>query len=383
MLKTGMTNILSRKPRESAATSLDLHEKIREVSHRLRIWFFDSSTPFRSRSNCRSYTGTFEICSRYLRASAALAITLSSAACSPKGHVTEPTFESDQYTFTSPKQAVTTLKAALDKGDTSELSRIFGPLSTDIISSGDPVADQQSFRAFANRMDENVEIIERPNQNPTQKNQELAFLYVGDSGYPFPIVLHKRANGWRFDTAVGKEELINRRIGRNEIKAIDAAQEIIRAQYRYRTQHAREGYPGQYAERIVSTQGRRDGLFWKSQSSAPSDSRGQPLVSANSSGGSNLPNWDERSYYGYRFVILKGQGPQARGGSMSYVDDKGRLSKGFGLLAFPVKYGRSGVVTFVAGPDGVLYQKNLGPNTGEIAKRMTRVNPDLSWTPVR
>lgn len=310
-------------------------------------------------------------------------VILGVSACTPKGHVQAPTFESGQYTFTDPDQAVDALKDALKRDDTAELARIFGPQSGDMISSGDEVADRESFKAFAKRMDEKVDIVERINQNPTLKNQRLAFIYVGDLRYPFPIALHKRANGWRFDTAVGKEEVINRRIGKNELRAIDATDQIVQAQWSFYKWQAREGKPHQYARRFFSSPGQRDGLYWDAADGAAQSPLGAAIATASSEGYTVNQLKIARPFSGYRFAILKGQGPQARGGAMSYVDEKGRMSKGFGLVAYPAKYGESGVVTFVVGPDGIIYQKNLGPKTESIARKMTTVNPDLSWTPVR
>lgn len=310
-------------------------------------------------------------------------IMLSASACTPKGHVAQPTFESGQYTFTDPDQAVSMLKEALEKDDTATLARIFGPQSGDMISSGDEVADRESFRAFAKRMDEKVDIVETVNQNPLLKNQKLAFIYIGELRYPFPIALHKRANGWRFDTAVGKEEIINRRIGRNELRAIEASGRIARAQWSFYKWQAQEGKPRQYAQRFFSSPGKRDGLYWDDGSTATKSPLAAAIAAASAEGYTLDQLKSPRPFYGYHFAILKGQGPKARGGSMSYIDENGRMSKGFGVIAYPAKYGESGVVTFVTGPDGIIYQKNLGPKTESIARKITAVNPDLSWVPVR
>lgn len=309
--------------------------------------------------------------------------SLSFSACAPKGHVTIPTYESGQYTFTDPDQAVTVLEDALKRDNTAQLSRIFGPQSADLISSGDDIADKASFKAFAKLMEEKVDIVTTVNENPTLKNQQLAFLYVGDVRYPFPIALHKRANGWRFDTAVGKQEVINRRIGRNELRAIDAIGEIIHAQWNFFDDQAREGKPGQYARRLFSTQGKRDGLYWESAKGEVPSPLGSAIAAASADGYSIDQLQTTRPFYGYHFAVLKGQGPKARGGAMSYLDEKGNMSKGFGVVAYPAKYGESGVVTFITGPDGIIYQKNLGPKTESIARKITTVNPDLSWVPVR
>lgn len=318
---------------------------------------------------------------RTLSIAALLSFTV--AACAPKGHVTQPTFESGQYTFTTPTQAVAKLKTALESDDTAELARIFGPQSGDLISSGDDVADSQSFKAFAERMNDKVEIVEQVNQNPVLKNQRLAFVYVGERGYPFPIALHKRANGWRFDTAVGKEEFINRRIGRNEIRAIEAINRIVGAQRSFCEGHVSEGRTPQYASRLFSSPGKRDGLYWERGQGQPESPLAAAIARASSEGYTLDGLKNRQTYYGYHFEILEKQGPKARGGAMSYLDDKGRMTKGFSVLAYPAKFGESGVMTFVAGPDEMIYQKNLGPNTESLARKMTGINPDLSWIPVR
>jgi len=319
------------------------------------------------------------LCSLMLGAVVSIAVS----ACAPKGHVSIPTFQSGQYTFTDPKQAAATLKTALKNDDTGELARIFGPQSADLISSGDDVEDKASFKAFAERMNERVEIVERANQNPALKNQRLAFLYVGEKRYPFPIALHKRANGWRFDTAVGKEELINRRIGRNEIRAIQAMNRIVGAQRSFHKRSGQGGAPHQYAQRLFSSPGKRDGLFWDTANGQPTSPLGGAVATAVAEGYSVERLKDRKLYYGYHFVILSKQGPEARGGAINFIDGKGRMTKGFGVLAYPAKYGESGVMTFVVGPDGLVYQKNLGANTESIARKMTALNPGLSWIPVR
>jgi hypothetical protein len=311
------------------------------------------------------------------------ALVVGVTACSPKGHVSVPTFESGQYTFTNPKQAVAMLRDALQQDDTVALGKIFGPQSSGLISSGDDIADKASFKAFAQQMDENIDIVERENQNPACKNQQLAFLYVGEHRYPFPIALHKRANGWRFDTAVGKEEIINRRIGRNEIRAIEATQQIVRAQKSFYEQQGRQGPPAQYAQRLFSSPGKRNGLYWEKVEGQPVSPLGPAIAAASAEGYTIEQLKSPRPFYGYHFAILKKQGPGANGGTMNYVDEKGRMTKGFGLIAYPAKYGESGVMTFVTGPDGTIYQKNLGPKTESIARKITTVNPDASWIPLR
>ncbi len=305
--------------------------------------------------------------------------SLLAAGCAPKAQVSAPTLQNGQLTFRDPQQAVDVLKDAVDRQDREALNRIFGPQSQEMLSSGDDIDDVDEIKSFASAMDEGVTIRQEPNRNPSLKNRQLAFLEVGDSGYPFPIALHQQANGWRFDTAVGKQEIINRRIGRNEMKAIDTVHRYVVAQHAFSSMQERP----RFARTFFSSPGKHDGLYWEESPGAPMSPLG-PLVAAASVEGYTLNVLKSPlPYHGYHFAILGRQGPLARGGAMSYLDSKGEMTKGFGLVAYPANYGYSGVVTFVVGPDGIIYQKNLGPKTAKIAREMRSVNPDLSWVPVR
>lgn len=312
-----------------------------------------------------------------------LVLSLAATACAPKGHVTEPQFENGQYTFADPDQAADALKDAVEKQDKQELARIFGPQSGEVISSGDEYEDQETMRAFAKAMDEKVKVVETENANPALKNQQIAFLVVGDQEYPFPIAMFRQANGWRFDTEVGKHEIIDRRIGRNEIRAIKFLNEYVDAQNRYRAMTIKDGKPPQFARKFFSSPGKHDGLYWEEEKGKPMSPMG-PLVAAASDEGYSLNALKAPiPYDGYRFDILTRQGAKARGGAMSYLDGNGRMSRGFALIAYPAYYGVGGVVTFMVGPDGVIYQKNLGSKTTEIARTIQSFDPDLSWVPVR
>lgn len=313
----------------------------------------------------------------------AILLAVTASACTPRGVVSHPTFESGQYTFRDPDQAADSLRDAVEKQDQVALAKIFGPQSSDLISSGDEVADKEHLKAFAAQMDQGVDIIETSNQNPAQKNQRLAFLTVGAQHYPFPIALYRRANGWRFDTAVGKEEIIDRRIGRNEMKAIRVAHRYVQAQHEYRNLQAHEGKAPQFARRFFSTPGEHDGLYWESAQGAPASPLGAAVAAACTEGYSVKNLQTPKPFSGYHFAILTAQGAHARGGVMSYVDSKGKMSRGFALVAYPAAHGSSGVSTFLVGPDGIIYEKNLGPHTEKIAQSMTRFDPDLSWAPVR
>lgn len=307
----------------------------------------------------------------------------SATACTPAGHVSSPTFESGQYTFSTPSQAADALQEAVERQDREQLAKIFGPASADILSSGDDTEDRDALAAFAAAMDKGVEIQQAKNRNPALKNQQLAFLMVGKNQYPFPIALYKQANGWRFDTAVGKQEIIDRRIGKNEIRAIRSAQQYAAAQLAYRDLQRSEGKPAQFARKFFSSPGKRDGLYWEHREGEPLSPLGPLVAAASTEGYTDKDLSSPRPYNGYHFAILTRQGAHARGGAMSYIDGRGAMSRGFALIAYPARYGVSGVTTFLVGPDGIVYQKDLGPKTETIARRVVAFDPDLSWTPVR
>ncbi len=307
----------------------------------------------------------------------------SATACTPAGHVSSPTFESGQYTFSTPSQAADALQEAVERQDREQLAKIFGPASADILSSGDDTEDRDALAAFAAAMDKGVEIQQAKNRNPALKNQQLAFLMVGKNQYPFPIALYKQANGWRFDTAVGKQEIIDRRIGKNEIRAIRSAQQYASAQLAYRDLQRSEGKPAQFARKFFSSPGKHDGLYWEHHEGEPLSPLGPLVAAASTEGYTEKELSSPRPYNGYHFAILTRQGAHARGGTMSYIDGRGAMSRGFALIAYPARYGVSGVTTFLVGPDGIVYQKDLGPKTETIARRVVAFDPDLSWTPVR
>ena len=310
-------------------------------------------------------------------------LMLAAGACTPSGHVSAPRFENGQLTFRDPDQAADTLKEAVDQQDRETLTKIFGPESADILSSGDPIDDEDTLKAFAARMDDKLEIQQAVNQNPVLKNQQLAFLRVGKDGYPFPIAMYKQANGWRFDTTVGKHEIIDRRIGRNELRAIKTAHKFVVAQHDFWNMQIAEGKTPQFARKFFSSPGKHDGLYWEEQANKPMSPFGPLVAAASTEGYSVNVLKSPMPYHGYHFAILTRQGAKARGGAMSYLDGQGRMTKGFALVAYPARYGESGVTTFLVGPDGLVYQKNLGLKTDSIARSMRSFDPDLSWSPVR
>jgi hypothetical protein len=274
-------------------------------------------------------------------------------------------------TFATPQQAADALVAAADKFDVTALTEIFGPDGEDIVFSGEFAQDHKRAADFA------AEARGKTRVSVDPKTGNRAFLIVGNGDWPFPVPIVKRGQRWAFDSKAGRQELLYRRIGANELDAIAIARGYVDAQHEYALQK-REGYDvNQYAQRIVSTPGKQDGLAWQN----PDGTWGGPI-------GENIARAIEQGYtsgaepyHGYFFKILKGQGPAAPLGEMDFVV-KGVMIGGFALVAAPAEYGVTGVRTFMVSHDGVVYERDLGPETLDEFKRMERFNPDKSWSPV-
>jgi hypothetical protein len=275
-----------------------------------------------------------------------------------------------QMTFASPEEATTALVAAALAGNTTDLQRILGPSGRKLVHSGDRVADQEGREKFVSSYTQK-HVIEGRSDN-------TAILIIGADGWSFPIPLVKEGDVWRFDTKAGAEEILNRRIGRNELNAIQVCGAIVDAEHDYASKDRTGDGVLEYAQKFMSSPGKRDGLYWPA--SAGDESPIGPLVaSARAEGYEAQGAHGKRSpYHGYYYRILKQQGPDAPGGAYDYVVN-GHMIGGFALVAFPAKYGDSGVMTFIVDKDGVIYEKNLGPNTTALARRMTMFNPDGSW----
>jgi hypothetical protein len=273
-----------------------------------------------------------------------------------------------QQHFPSPEAAARALEAAARGSDPERLLGILGPESEEIVSSGDPVEDAAARKRFATAAAERTRI--------ERTSDAIAILHIGRDDWPLPIPIVHEAEGWRFDTAAGKEELLNRRIGRNELAAIAVSRAYVAAQKefaaRFRT----------YAQAFRSTPGKRDGLYWE-----PTDgdvSPLGPLVAAATAEGYRHGEGGEAPapYHGYFFRILTAQGAHAPGGARDYVKD-GQMTGGFALVAWPADHGSSGIMTFIVGQQGVVFQKNLGEGTADAAKAITAYDPDESWEPTR
>jgi hypothetical protein len=285
------------------------------------------------------------------------------------------TAKAKQKTFASPEEAVKALVDAMKAGDKAQLSAIFGPGSESVISSGDDVRDKTQRERFLKSYEE---------KNSLEKNGEnQAILQVGKDDWPLPIPIVRKGSAWSFDVKAGKEEILSRRIGRNELNVIDILHAYVDAQREYaaRDWDGDGVYP--YAQKFGSTPGKKDGLYWEAKEGEEASPFGPLAAQAAREGYSRkATNSGEKSpYEGYYFKILKAQGKHAPGGAYDYVV-KGNMILGFGLVAYPAKYGASGIMTFIVNQEGVVYQKDLGKSTAKKAEAMNRYDPDPTWKKV-
>lgn len=276
-------------------------------------------------------------------------------------------------TFATPEDAGNALQAAAKSGDQSALLGIFGPEAKELISSGDPVQDKNTVNSFAARYD----VMHRWRK----LDEGSQILLVGADNFPFPIPLKKSASGqWFFDTAAGKEEVLNRRIGHNELSVIDVCEAIVVAQGEYFSQTHDGAATKQYALKFISDPGRQNGLYWRSADGQPESPLGPQAAFATEEGYSVKPD-AHTPFHGYYFRMLLGQTDKASGGAKKYVVE-GKMVDGFAFVAYPAQYGNSGVMSFMINQDGVLLQKDLGKQTSEVAAAMTDFDPDSTWSRV-
>ena len=273
-----------------------------------------------------------------------------------------------QKEFDTPKQAADALIQVAETFDVAAAKEILGPDGEDIISSEDPVMDKNRATAFANKAKEKTSVeIDKQNRNQ-------AVLLVGNDNFPLPIPIVKQKGKWFFDTKVGREEILNRRVGANELNAIEICRGFVEAQHEYAVEKHDGSKVNQYAQRIISTPGKHDGLAWQNADGTWGGPVGEEVAKALEQG------YTERvqPYHGYYFKVLKGQGPAAPMGEMDFVVG-GAMIGGFALAAAPAQYRVTGVMTFIVGPDGVVYQKDLGPDTLKTFQSMDKYNPDKTW----
>jgi hypothetical protein len=273
--------------------------------------------------------------------------------------------------FASPGEAGKSLFDAAKSGNQEAIASIFGGGSKDLISTGNATEDKASLAGFAQA----YQVMNRWRK----LNDGSELLLVGADNQAFPIPLKSAAGQWYFDAAAGKEELIARRIGRDEIVAIDACAALAESQQQYFAQ--KHGGVKRYAQKFISDPGQQNGLYWQSPQGSARSPLG-PLVAFATEEGLTLKPTDARPFYGYYFHRLDGQGAAAKGGAKQYVVN-GKATAGFGYVAYPAKFDESGVQTFIVNQDGVIYAKNLGKDTATVAKAMTEFNPDKTWTAVQ
>lgn len=272
-----------------------------------------------------------------------------------------------QELFQSPEQAAAALVAAVRDGQSTRLYSIFGMSARDIIFSGDELRDSANRQRFLTAYDARHSIVE---------TGRTATLLVGEDAFPFPIPIVHSRGGWKFLVEAGRRELLARRIGRNELDAIQASLAIVDAQFDYAAKGHDGQAPGIYAQRIISQPDKQDGLYWPTapgQEPSPlGEFAAQAAVEGYAAGQTRQP------YHGYYFKILRKQGPAATGGTLDYVA-RGHMIGGFAVLAYPATYARSGITSFLVNHAGTVYQKDLGPNTRLLALRMNSFNPDHGW----
>jgi hypothetical protein len=284
-----------------------------------------------------------------------------------------------QSRFATPEEAVQALKEAAKAKDQTALTAIFGPDRAKLLT-GDAVEDNSALEHFAAHLAESYKLEKATDTKVT--------LLVGAENWPSPIPLVKDENQWRFDTAAGLEEILNRHIGEDELSAIMTCRAYVLAQWEYYTQATGTTQDGLavYAQKFVSTPGKRDGLYWDSPAGAKASPLGSLVAQARTEGymaGQPRPKGvPKRPYHGYYFKILTRQGPHAPGGKFSYVIN-GNMIAGYALLAYPDKWGSSGIMTFIVNQQGRIYERNFGPKTAQLAAGITEYDPDPSWTLVK
>jgi hypothetical protein len=279
--------------------------------------------------------------------------------------------ETSQRTFDSPEQAAAALVDAAERFDVEALTEILGPDGVDLVVTADPVYDRNLAAAFA------AEARRRTTIERVAGSKKLALLSVSDDDWPLAIPIVKQKGKWRFDVEAGREELLHRRIGRNELDAIEICRGYVEAQREYALVKRDGSRVNQYAQRLLSTPGKQDGLAWQAADGSWQGPVGEAIARVISEGYEAKPS----PYNGYYFKVLKGQGPHAPLGEMDFVVD-GAMIGGFALAAAPTDHSVTGVMSFIVSHDGVVFQRDLGPDTLEAFRAMERYDPDPGWTPV-
>jgi hypothetical protein len=279
--------------------------------------------------------------------------------------------DAGQQTFSTPQAASQALIDAAANNDTAALLKLLGAGGKDIVQSGDAADDKTAREQFAARARTKLQL------EPDHDNPNRATIVVGDQSWPFPVPLIRRNGQWSFDAAAGRVEILARRVGRNELAAIDVCRAYVEAQMEYASRDRDANGVLEYAQHIISTPGKKDGLYYEgeSQTLVPKSFADAAAILLQGKGKTPVP------YHGYFFHILKAQGPDAPGGAMDYTV-KGSMIGGFALIAWPAEYGVSGVQTLIVNHQGVVYEKDLGSHTATLARQTTLFNPNKSWKPV-
>jgi len=276
--------------------------------------------------------------------------------------------------FPTPQAAAHALLTAAETNNTPALASLFGAAGKDLIQSGDPVQDKHRRELFAERAKQKMHV-------NVDKQADRATILIGEDSFPFPVPIVRTGKSWRFDPQHGKRELLARRIGSNEIDAIDLCAAYVQAQYKFASEDPERSGVNQYAQRFISSAHTRDGLYWPAAEGAPVSPIAS-LVDEAAQEGYDVSGAHPVPYHGYRFRILKAQGSRAMGGARDYMAN-GMMIGGFGMVAWPAEYGASGIKTFVVNQDGLIYEKDLGPHTTEAANAIRAFNPDASWKVVK
>ncbi len=274
-----------------------------------------------------------------------------------------------QQSFPTVKAAVQALARAAKADDVPALLSIFGPAGKELVSSGDPVADKNDRARFSKSYEQQHQLI--------RDAPDRFVLVVGSSGWRLPVPIVKDSNGWSFDSAAGKQEVLYRRIGQNELDATRVCRAVIDAERAYFHSGHDGNPPGVFTKKLRSDSGTQNGLYWDSKE-GESESPGGPLLAEAAGEGYELGVGKHQPFYGYLYRILSAQGPHARGGARDYIVD-GKMSRGYALVAYPAEYRSTGVMTFIVNQRGVVYQKDLGPDTTAAAKAIAAFDPDSSW----
>jgi hypothetical protein len=301
--------------------------------------------------------GKFQWASLLKLAAVALLLT----GCFPAGSGAQ---QKGQKTFSSPEQASDALLAATKSNDEKAMIEIFGADAKQIVSSGDEAEDAECRANFVQKYQEMHRLVKEPDGTVT--------LYIGAENWPTPVPLMNKGNIWYFDAEVAKKEILFRRIGLNEVSAIHVCQELVMAEKEYYAQH------NEYAQKIFSDEGQHNGLYWKVAEGEPQSPIGPLVASAVDESLAKSRDSAPVPYRGYYFHVLTSQGSNGPGGAKSYIVN-GKMTGGFAFVAYPAEYRSSGVMTFLAGPDGVVYEKNLGKKTEVLAKTVKEFNPNSGW----